>query len=65
MELDKANQVKNSLTLSDPFVVPVFGDNVRNVIGDSFDLMFCNLYEARSFTNTHSTEVAVEQLKNI
>jgi sugar/nucleoside kinase (ribokinase family) len=64
MELAKANQVKTSLSLSDPFVVQVFGDNLRKVIGDGIDLLFCNSHEARSFTNTHSTEAAAEQLKN-
>ena len=63
MELAKANQVKTSLSLSDPFVVQVFGDNLRKVIGDGIDLLFCNSHEARSFTNTHSIEAAAEQLK--
>ena len=63
MELAKANQVKTSLSLSDPFVVQVFADNLRKVIGNGIDLLFCNSHEARSFTNTHSTEAAAEQLK--
>jgi len=63
MECAKANQVKTSLSLSDPFVVQVFEDNLRKVIGDGVDLLFCNSVEARSFTNTHSTEAAAEQLK--
>lgn len=64
MEFAKANQVKTSLSLSDPFVVQMFGDNLRKVIGDGIDLLFCNSDEARSFTSTHSTEAAAEQLKN-
>ena len=63
MELAKVNQVKTSLSLSDPFVVQVFADNLRKVIGNGIDLLFCNSHEARSFTNTHSTEAAAEQLK--
>jgi sugar/nucleoside kinase (ribokinase family) len=63
MGLAKANKVKTSLSLSDPFVVQVFGDNLRKVIGNGIDLLFCNSHEARSFTNTHSTEAAAEQLK--
>jgi len=63
MEIAKANQVKTSLSLSDPFVVQVFGDNLLKVIGNGIDLLFCNSHEARSFTNTHSTEAAAEQLK--
>jgi len=63
MECAKANQVKTSLSLSDPFVVQVFEDNLHKVIGDGVDLLFCNSDEARSFTKTHSTEAAAEQLK--
>ena len=63
MECAKANQVKTSLSLSDPFVVQVFENNLHKVIGDGVDLLFCNSDEARSFTNTHSTEAAAEQLK--
>jgi sugar/nucleoside kinase (ribokinase family) len=64
MEFAKANQVKTSLSLSDPFVVQVFKDNLLKVIGDGVDLLFCNSDEARNFTKTHSTEDAAEQLKN-
>ena len=63
MEYAKANQVKTSLSLSDPFVVQVFEDNLHKVIGDGVDLLFCNSDEARSFTKTHNTEAAAEQLK--
>jgi len=63
MELAKANQVKTSLSLSDPFVVQVFGDNLRKVIGDGIDLLFCNSDEAKSFTNTQSNDDAAEKLK--
>jgi sugar/nucleoside kinase (ribokinase family) len=61
IECAKANQVKTALSLSDPFVVQVFEGNLLKVIG--IDLLFCNSDEAKSFTNTHSTEAAAEQLK--
>jgi len=63
MEFAKTNHVKTSLSLSDPFLVQVFGDNLRKVIGDGIDLLFCNSDEARGFTNTHNIEDAAEQLK--
>jgi len=63
IECAKENQVKTSLSLSDPFVVQVFEDNLHKVIGNGVDLLFCNSDEARSFTNTHSIEAAAEQLK--
>ena len=64
MELAKANQVKTLLSLSDPFVVHVFRDNLHKVTSDGIDLLFCNSHEAKSFTNTQSTAAAAEQLKN-
>ena len=65
IESAKANRVKTSLSLSDPFVVEIYGNNLRKVIGDGIDLLFCNSDEARSFTNTRSTEAAAEQLKTV
>ena len=64
IECAKANKVKTSLSLSDPFVAQVFDNNLRKVIGDGVDLLFCNSDEARSFTNTHNIEAAAEQLKH-
>ena len=64
MEPAKANQVKTSLSLSDPFVVQVFRDNLHKVTSDGIDLLFCNSHEAKSFTNTQSTAAATKQLKN-
>ena len=63
IECAKANRVKTSLSLSDPFVVQVFKDNLLKVIGNGVDLLFCNSDEAKSFTKTHNTEAAAEQLK--
>ena len=63
IELAKANQVKTSLSLSDPFVVQVFGDNLRKVIGNGIDLLFCNSDEAKSFTNTQSNKDAAKKDK--
>ena len=64
MQYAKDNGVKTSLSLSDPFVVEVFSDNIKTIIGDDgLDLIFCNGDEARSFTGTHTIEAAVEGLK--
>ena len=64
MRFAKDNGVKTSLSLSDPFVVEVFADNIKTIIGDDgLDLIFCNGDEARSFTDTHTIEAAVEGLK--
>tara|TARA_B110000967_G_scaffold65312_1_gene67397 strand:+ start:8094 stop:9098 length:1005 start_codon:yes stop_codon:yes gene_type:complete len=64
MEHAKKNGVKTSLSLSDPFVVDVFSDNIKTIIGDDgLDLIFCNGDEARSFTGTHTIDAAAEELK--
>ncbi len=63
VELAKANGVKVAISLSDPFVVSVFGDALRQVIGDGVDLIFCNKDEATAFTGTETLDAASEALK--
>jgi sugar/nucleoside kinase (ribokinase family) len=63
VETAKANNVKVAISLSDPFVVAVFGDALRQVIGGGVDLIFCNKDEAMAFTGTESLEAAAEALK--
>jgi sugar/nucleoside kinase (ribokinase family) len=59
----KSNGVKVAISLSDPFVVAVFGDALREVIGGGVDLIFCNKDEAMAFTGADSLEAAAEALK--
>ena len=63
VETAKAKNVKVAISLSDPFVVAVFGDALRDVIGGGVDLIFCNKDEAMAFTSTESLEAAAESLK--
>jgi sugar/nucleoside kinase (ribokinase family) len=63
VETAKANNVKVAISLSDPFVVAVFGDALRQVIGGGVDLIFCNKDEAMAFTGTDTLEAAAEGLK--
>ena len=63
VELAKASGVKVAISLSDPFVVAVFGDALRQVIGDRVDLIFCNKDEAMAFTGTETLDAASEALK--
>jgi sugar/nucleoside kinase (ribokinase family) len=63
VETAKANGVKVAVSLSDPFVVAVFGDALREVIGGGVDLIFCNKDEAMAFTGTDTREAAAESLK--
>jgi sugar/nucleoside kinase (ribokinase family) len=63
VEAAKADNVKVAISLSDPFVVAVFGDALREVIGGGVDLIFCNKDEAMAFTGTDTLEAAAEALK--
>jgi len=63
MAYAKQKGVKTSLSLSDPYVVKVFSESLKSVIGDSIDLLFCNTDEARRFTGTHTVEAAANILK--
>ncbi|MGE4594122.1 MAG: adenosine kinase [Gammaproteobacteria bacterium] len=64
MSFAKQHGVKTSLSLSDPFVVQVFSEQLKNVIGDGMDLLFCNEDEAISFTGRATVEQAAEALKD-
>ena len=63
VELAKASGVKVAISLSDPFVVSVFGAALRQVMGDGVDLIFCNKDEAMAFTSTETLDAASEALK--
>ncbi|MEP5613830.1 MAG: adenosine kinase [Cyclobacteriaceae bacterium] len=57
------NDVKVSLTFSDPSMVKYFGDQMRQVVGDGVDLLFCNIHEAELFTGLEGLENVKEELK--
>ncbi|MDC3106047.1 adenosine kinase [Gammaproteobacteria bacterium] len=63
VEYAKEHGVKIAISLSDPFVVDVFGYALREVMGDGVDLVFCNKDEALAFTGSSEIESAIEKLK--
>ena len=63
IEIAKKNGVKVAVSLSDPFVVAVFGDALREIIGDGVDLIFCNREEALGFSGTNNLEDAAVALQ--
>jgi sugar/nucleoside kinase (ribokinase family) len=65
VEYAKEHGVKIAISLSDPFVVDVFGDALRVVIGSGVDLVFCNKDEALAFTGSDDIGSAIEKLKMI
>ena len=55
--------VKTALTFSDPAMVKYFLDEMRGVVGQGVDLLFCNEEEAMLYTQTQSVSAAFEKLK--
>ena len=63
VEFAKGQGVKIAISLSDPFVVDVFGDALRDVMGGGVDLVFCNKDEALCFTGSDDLDSAIKKLK--
>ncbi len=55
--------VKIALSLSDPFVVKLYGEELRDLIANGVDLIFCNKKEALAFANINDLDSAMENLK--
>jgi len=62
-EIAQKNGVKTSLTMSDPNMVKFFKENMKEIIGDGLDLIFCNEHEAMDFTETNNILEARELMK--
>ena len=65
VEFAKEQGVKIAISLSDPFVVDMFGEALRDVMGGGVDLVFCNKDEALTFTGTDDLDSAIEKLKMV
>ncbi|MEM7107953.1 MAG: adenosine kinase [Bacteroidota bacterium] len=59
------NGVKVALTFSDPSMVKYFRAEMKEIVGDSVDLLFCNEEEALLFTETDTIDTAKEALKKV
>lgn len=62
-KLAEENGVKTALTFSDPSMVKYFKEPMKDIVGASVDLLFCNEEEAMLFTDTDNLEDAREELK--
>lgn len=60
----EANNTRTALSLSDPAMVQFFRDGLVEMIGGGVDILFCNIDEAISFTQTTTLEEAAEALKH-
>ncbi|MEJ7643456.1 MAG: adenosine kinase [Chryseolinea sp.] len=59
------NKVSVALTFSDPSMVKYFSSQMKEVIGASVDLLFCNEEEAMTYTGTNTVLEAREKLRDI
>jgi sugar/nucleoside kinase (ribokinase family) len=62
-KIAERNNVKTTLTFSDPSMVKYFSKQMEEIVGASVDLLFCNEEEAMIFTGTGSVNEAREKLK--
>jgi sugar/nucleoside kinase (ribokinase family) len=60
----EAAGVKTALSLSDPAMVHLFRDGLREMIGARVDLLFCNRDEALGFSDCNSLESAATALRD-
>lgn len=62
-KIAQQNDVKVSLTFSDPSMVKYFRDQMHQVVDDGVDLLFCNIHEGELFTGVEGLENVKEEIK--
>ena len=64
-KIAEANNVKTTLSLSDPGMVSFFREGLEDMIGEGVDLLFSNEDEAMAWAMTDDLDVAIDALKGI
>lgn len=64
-ELARQHQVKTAVSLSDPAIVEYFYDDLRTMVGNQVDLLFCNRAEALRFTRSENLTDAIAALRHV
>ncbi len=64
-EFASANGVQTALSFSDPSLLEIFPGQMKEMIGDSVDLLFCNEDEARLWTSADSLGEACVGLRAV
>lgn len=59
------NGVKVSLTFSDPSMVKYFNDQMKEIVGEGVDLLFCNIEEAELFAGVEGMDAAKEAIGKV
>lgn len=57
--------VKVALTLSDQNIINIFRQGLNDIIGTGIDILFCNEFEAMTYTKTTTLTEAEKELKKI
>ncbi|MEP1034619.1 adenosine kinase [Ekhidna sp.] len=61
----KENGVKVSMTFSDPSMVKYFNDQMKDIVGDGVDLLFCNIEEAELFAGVEGMDAAKKAISKV
>ncbi|WP_421764205.1 adenosine kinase [Ekhidna sp.] len=61
----RENGVKVSMTFSDPSMVKYFNDQMKDIVGDGVDLLFCNIEEAELFAGVEGMDAAKEAISKV
>jgi sugar/nucleoside kinase (ribokinase family) len=64
-KIAEKNNVKTTLTFSDPSMVKYFSKQMEEIVGASVDMLFCNEEEAMIYTGTNTLQDAREKLKGV
>jgi sugar/nucleoside kinase (ribokinase family) len=64
-KIAEKNNVKTTLTFSDPSMVKYFSKQMEEIVGASVDMLFCNEEEAMIYTGTNTLPDAREKLKGV
>lgn len=64
-KIAERNNVRTTLTFSDPSMVKYFSKQMEEIVGASVDMLFCNEEEAMIYTGTDTLQDAREKLKGV
>ena len=64
-EFAEANGVRTALSFSDPSLLEMVPDQMRQMLGGGIDLLFCNEQEALLWTGAENFEAACAALRNV
>ncbi|MEM1229537.1 MAG: adenosine kinase [Pseudomonadota bacterium] len=64
-ELADEHGVKSCISLSDPSMATIFGDQLRAMFGNGAHIVFCNEEEALTLTGTDRVDIALNELRDM